>query len=162
MPGGVRRNAAGPNGGWGMPKLRVRSLISRFTLAAAAVSLLLSPATLAEENLSDADKLLCAPIKGSECRRDGCSTSPAWDMNIPQFVEIDLDHKLIKTTNASDENLETKIDSIKRDDDLIVLQGYEDGRAFSMVITESSGFATMGVTVDDGGVVVFASCTRKY
>jgi hypothetical protein len=131
-------------------------------LAVVAVILLLSPAALAEENLSGADKLLCAPVKGSECRRDGCSTAPAWDMNIPQFVEIDLDGKSIKTTSASDENLTTKIDSVKRDGGLIVLQGYEEGRAFSMVITESSGFATMGVTVDDGGVVVFASCTRKY
>ena len=103
---------------------------------------------------------LCAPVQASECRRDGCSDASVWELNLPQFVEIDLVGKTINTTRSSSENRSTSIDSVKRDAGLIVLQGYEQGRAFSMVITESTGFATMGITVDDGGVLIFASCTR--
>ena len=125
------------------------------------LALLAGGGAVADEDLSGAGKLLCAPVQGGECRRDGCSAGAAWDLGVPQFVEIDLDGKSIRTTDASSENLSTKIAHIQRDAGMIVLQGYEQGRAFSMMITESSGFATMGITLDDGGIVVFASCTPK-
>jgi hypothetical protein len=129
--------------------------------ALASLIILVGSATvLWADDLSGASKLLCAPLQGSECRRDGCETDPAWEMNVPQFVEIDLDGKTITSTDSGDGKKATKIASVKRDDNLIVLQGYDNGRAFSMVITEPSGFATMGITVDDGGVVLFASCTK--
>ena len=130
-------------------------------LGMTALVIVLFAGTSLAEDLSGAKKLLCSPVQASECRRDGCSTGPAWDMDFPPFVEIDLKGKSINTTPSSGDKRTTKIDSVKRDGDLIVLQGYEMGRAYSMVITESSGFATMGITLDDAGVVIFASCIRS-
>ena len=48
---------------------------------------------------------------------------------------------------------------MERAEGLIVLQGAEAGRAFSFVITESTGDASVAVARNGMTIGVFASCT---
>jgi len=112
------------------------------------------------DNLSDLDKFLCSPAQIISCFEGAeCSTLLPWEADIPQFVIIDTKKKLISTTKGSNENRSTPIQSVRREDSTIYLQGVEGGRAFSFVIEESSGLLTVSVARDGVTVTIFGACT---
>lgn len=78
---------------------------------------------------------------------------------VPQFVIIDLGAKLLSTTPASGQNRTTPIESLRREKGLVVLQGLENGRAFSFVIAEKTGSASVAIAREDLVLAVSAMCT---
>jgi hypothetical protein len=86
-------------------------------------------------------------------------SGPPWNLNVPQFIEIDLKAKELRTTRASKENRKTPIKAVERDGHALILQGYEQGRAFSILIDEESGDFSAAVAQDEVGVAIFGSCT---
>ncbi|HEX4439884.1 MAG TPA: hypothetical protein VH854_07415, partial [Thermoanaerobaculia bacterium] len=115
------------------------------SLVAAALALAL-PAVGAADDLKGQDRILCTAIQATVCTTDGdCSIEAPWNLNIPQFIEINLKDKTASTTKASGENRMTPLGTVSREDGLIVIQGVEMGRAFSFVITEDTGFASIAV-----------------
>jgi len=127
-------------------------------LIAGLGALTLTPAALADD-LGGADRLLCASLTATRCTPDGCTTSLPAAWNIPQFIEIDLTHKLLKTTAASGQNRSTTISSLIRQKGEIFIQGVENNRAFSFVINEASGELNAAIATPAGSNVVFAVCT---
>lgn len=112
------------------------------------------------DQLTGADAILCSAVEATVCTADGeCSSGPPWDWDIPQFLEIDLKKKVIRTTQASGENRSTPIKNHERSDGKIFLQGVEQGRAFSFVISEQTGIASAAIAADGRTVTVFAACT---
>ena len=123
------------------------------------VAALSSTAVLAD-NVAGTDRLLCSTLRAVECWQDGdCADLPPGDLNVPQFVQVDLAAKRISTTPASGENRATPIRIVERAGGRIVAQGYENGRAFSLVIHEETGRASIAAASDERSVVVFAACT---
>lgn len=130
-------------------------------LGFSAVVLLLlgTPRSLADE-LAGRDRLLCSAVEVTVCSNEGeCSSEPPWNLNIPQFIEVDLEAKTLSTTAASGENRSTPIRTLMREDGLIFLQGIEAERAFSFVISEIDGMASIAVARDGVTVSVFGACT---
>jgi hypothetical protein len=112
------------------------------------------------DDLTGHSKFLCAAVQATECREGGeCVTDQPWDLNIPEFIEVDLDAKRLSTTQASGQNRTTAIEHLSRADGFIVLQGFEMGRAFSFVMAEQTGRATVAVATGGRAVAVFAACT---
>ena len=129
------------------------------TVLILTAALMLPVAGLADD-LSGSSAFLCTAVYASGCTPDGaCEGGPAWNLNIPQFIEIDLDAKTMSTTKASEESRSTPIKNLERDGDLIILQGAENGRAFSMIISEFAGMVSIAVALADKGVVVSGACT---
>ena len=62
-------------------------------------------------------------------------------------------------TAASGQNRSTPIASLTRENGLIVIQGFEDGRAFSFAIDEATGDLNAAIATASGANVVFAACT---
>lgn len=115
---------------------------------------------VAADDLAGTSHFLCAAIQAHRCSTDGqCTSAPPWAWNMPEFLEVDLVAKKIHTTAASGENRETPIRSLLRDEGLIVLQGFELGRAFSVLINEATGDASLAVARENLTVSVFGSCT---
>ena len=126
------------------------------------LSLALACGSLAADDVSGSSKILCAPVLVIGCTPDGdCLSGPPWDFNIPRFIEFDLDRKELRTTKASGENRSTPIKNIERANWLLVVQGVEQGRAFSFLIVEETGMLTASVARDDRGLVGFGVCTPK-
>jgi hypothetical protein len=129
------------------------------SLGAVAVALAL-PAAGAADDLKGQDRILCTAVQATVCTTDGdCTIEAPWNLNIPQFIEINLKDKTAATTKASGENRSSPLSTVSRDDGLIVIQGVEAGRAFSFVITEDTGFASIAVARQNLTVSVFGACT---
>jgi hypothetical protein len=112
------------------------------------------------DDLTGQDRILCTAVEVTRCTESGtCSSELPWNLNIPQFIEIDLTAKKFSTTKASGENRSTPIRSLLREEGLLVLQGFEAGRAFSFVIHEESGMVSVAVARDGLTVSIFGACT---
>ena len=131
----------------------------RFTLGVAAV-LVLAASVASADDLTGASRFLCASVQATRCEEGGeCAAEVPWNLNIPAFIEVDLDAKRLSTTVASGENRSTPIAHMTRESGVIVLQGFEMGRAFSWVITEETGHITAAVATEGLAVAVFGACT---
>ncbi|MBK9062924.1 MAG: hypothetical protein IPL89_06970 [Acidobacteria bacterium] len=126
--------------------------LSALLLVAAA------PAAVADD-LTGSNRFLCSVVTISRCYIDGCMDDTPDGALVPQFVNVDLGAKLISTTPASGQNRTTPIESLRREGGLIVLQGLENGRAFSFVIAEKTGSASVAIAREDLVLAVSAMCT---
>jgi hypothetical protein len=134
--------------------------MSRRTGFLIGVILLLAVSSLQADDLTGADTLVCAAMSVVVCWDDGeCEQGLPAELNVPQFIEIDLKQKRLSTTKASGENRSTPITTLTRGPGQIVLQGQEAGRAFSFVISEETGRASVAVARDGLSVAVFGACT---
>lgn len=112
------------------------------------------------DDLTGKQQILCAIAEVNFCfPGDPCDHGPPWVWNVPDFIEIDLSAKEIRTTKASAENRKTAIRHVARENGHLVVGGLEGGRAFTFSVTESTGEATMTVAAYGKGGVAFGSCT---
>jgi hypothetical protein len=125
-----------------------------------ALSTVLLMTTAAADDVRDAKVLLCSSLEMSLCTSGGgCIDMLPEDMNAPLFVRIDIKDKRLSTTEASGENRETVATALERFDDNLVIQGYENARAFSMLIHEPTGYATFTSVTDLNSSTIFGVCT---
>jgi hypothetical protein len=127
---------------------------------AALLLVLLFASPVAGDTLVDADRMLCVPGHVFHCVADGeCKTELPEDESIPEFIEVDLKRKTLATTRASGEDRSTPIKSQQRVAGYIYLQGVENGRTFSMVMSENTGGLTFVVATDGETATMFGDCT---
>ena len=124
------------------------------------VMTIIGGSALRADDLTGATRILCTCVQATRCLEGGdCVIDLPWNLNIPQFIEIDLVSKRLGTTPASGENRATVADTLRREKGKIVLQGLENGRAFSLFIDEASGMLSAAVAADGQAVAVFGACT---
>ena len=133
--------------------------MNRSSMLLVAVAVLAAAPAFADD-LTGAKSLICSSIEVSACETSyGCDSGPASEWRVPGFLEIDLVTKQLRTTAASGENRQTTASVVTRGDGRIVLQGLENGRAFSIMIRESDGVLTAAVAREELTVSVFGVCT---
>lgn len=114
------------------------------------------------DDLTGQQRFLCTASQVTLCYTDGdCDKGSPWDFDVPQFIEVDLQAKRLSTTKASGQSRTTPIVNMQRDAGQVVLQGYENKRAFSFLIDEKTGWMTVAVARRDVAVTVFGACTPK-
>jgi len=133
----------------------------RLTISVATcLAVFMAPFVLQADDLEGAEVILCGSTLVHHCTASGgCESKPPWDYNIPVFVEIDFEQRVIRTTDASNENRSTPLTTLKRDEPFVILQGVEQGRAFSAVIATDVGLATFSIAADGETFSVFGACT---
>lgn len=113
------------------------------------------------EDITDADELLCSVGEVMVCFEGAeCMKVLPWELNIPQFVLVDLKRKIVSTTKASSEERSTPIRTLDVAAEAIILQGTEAGRAFSFQIDKVTGLLTAAVARDGITASVFGACTN--
>ncbi len=131
---------------------------TRFFLGVTVI-LLMSGGAVAED-LTGADRILCAGLQATYCDTSGeCEIGMPAQWNMPEFVEIDFEAKTVSTTQAVERIRRTPIRTLERANGEIYLQGVENARAFSFVIDEASGVASIAIAADGMTISVFAACT---
>jgi len=114
------------------------------------------------DDLTGIDRFICSAGSVSACCDDGeCASGTAAELGVPQFMEFDLTQKRVSTTKASGLNRATAIDNLKRENGIIVMQGVENGRAYSFVVDEKQGTLSATVAVQEAGcnIIGFGTCT---
>jgi len=137
------------------------TLIKGISAAAILLGLTIAIPAITEE-LTGAERLLCKPGRMSHCvDGQGCEYGPPGLVNIPDFIEIDLANKTLKTTEASGDERSSPIDHSEKEAGYIYLQGVEHGRAYSIVIAESSGELAFTVATHGKTATMFGACTVR-
>ena len=114
-------------------------------IAIASFGLLALVPALAE-NISSADRIICSPADVKLCFENGeCFDTNPWEIDIPEFLIIDLKKKTISTTKASGQDRSTTFTALERQDGKLFMQGIEFDRAFSFVVEEMTGILTASV-----------------
>ena len=103
--------------------------------------------------------MLCAVTAVSECTADGnCQRSqPQAGNNLPTFMRVGLKAKVLRADDGSGRKTDIKGSSVV--DDQLMLQGIENGKAWSMVIKSDTGRWGGAVVEDDGSFALFGACT---
>src|SRR5215471_7339241 len=124
------------------------------------VAALAAPSAALADDITGQQNFLCTAVQVNLCTDDGkCVSENPWEVNVPQFIEVNLRDKKLSTTKASGENRSTPIRTQLNEGGFLYLQGVEGGRAFSFVIEEKSGDASIAVATDGKTVTVFGACT---
>ena len=112
------------------------------------------------DNVAGSNSLLCYGLSAARCEiGEECKAVAPWQLNLPDFVKLDLRGKRIQTTAGSAEQRETPLQNVQRNNGNILIQGVQGERAFSWVISETSGEGTLSVAGHGQGVTVFTVCT---
>src|SRR6267378_3285558 len=122
------------------PPQPMEAIMRRLILVMFALGVAVAvPASWADD-LTGSNLILCTAVQVTACKDSGdCVVDLPWNLNVPQFIEVDLNAKRLATTKASGENRATPIDTLRRENGVLVMQGFEKGRAFSIVIVEETG-----------------------
>jgi hypothetical protein len=127
--------------------------------SAVALALALAGVPALADDIHGADRILCSVTSILHCNEDsGCSDEIPANINVPQFLEVDLVGKKVQSTKASGENRSSPID-VRREAGLVIIQGFENGRAFSFLISEKTGRSSIAVAREGLVVSVFGACT---
>jgi hypothetical protein len=120
---------------------------------------LLTTGLAAADDVSDSHKLLCSTARLTICfENSDCMDVDPWELDVPQFVLIDLKKKTVSTTRASGEDRSSEVQT-SSDETEFFLQGVENGRAFSFVIDQATGLLTAAISSDGATISVFGACT---
>ena len=134
--------------------------ICKTAAALLTMALVFSAQALWADDLTGSSEFLCVPVQATLCTEDGeCAVELPWKVNIPQFIEVDLEARRLSTTAASGENRTTPIEHLSRDGETFIIHGFEMGRAFSWVIDEGTGRVTAAMVTDGMAIAVFGACT---
>ena len=103
--------------------------------------------------------LLCAVIETIECAPDSeCLRGEAESIDMPAFLKINFAKKTISGTRQDGTERTTEIKIMERVGGNLILQGVQNGKGWTMVISEATGKATITASDNQVGFVVFGAC----
>jgi hypothetical protein len=146
------------------PMLRIVALFALLLCASACVSVLPSPSVAAD--FDGSKPLVCTVITVNEClEAEGCMAVAPEDVNLPRYLWVDVAKKFIQDQKAG-EGRKSRIESVKRVDGKLLLQGAEEGRpdvrdgfGWTVAIMEDSGQMVLSASGDMVAISAFGVCT---
>ena len=115
-----------------------------------------SPAS-AEDVFDGTKPLLCSSIEALDCDPGvECERGIPEIMGAPQFLRIDFAKKEITGPKRT-----TSIHMMKKDDDQIILQGYEIGMGWTLAIDRGTGNMRISFAGGDSSFIIFGACTTN-
>lgn len=104
-------------------------------------------------------KLLCVPTDLMSCTAAGhCERTTARQLEIPQFVQVDVNRKLMSGKLEDGTERRTPIERVELGEHSTALQGGEYDRAWSLVIQHDTGKLSGAIAGHEGAVVVLGAC----
>jgi len=104
--------------------------------------------------------LLCAPTDVAQCDQSArCERVSPSDVDLPAFIRLDFGKK--RMVSLTDPPRESPIDEVHKREGLTILQGAQNGRAWSLVIDQETGRMTGSVADGEGAFAVFGACTPR-
>jgi hypothetical protein len=127
-------------------------------LAFSALGLLL-PAGAQAEGLDASKPLACALAEAAQC--DGvasCSDVTLEQIELPDAWRVDF---AAKELSADGGQRKSPIAAVESLDDVLVLQGHQNGRGWTMVIERATGHLSASVADAEGVFAIAGGCTAE-
>jgi hypothetical protein len=104
--------------------------------------------------------LICAAIDVVGCV-DGssCVEGQARTFELPGFMFVDFEKKLIRATGESGHKEVSPIKNFEQTEKQVILQGVENHRGWSAVIDRQTGRMTVTSAGSDVSFMIFGACT---
>jgi hypothetical protein len=100
--------------------------------------------------------LECAPAAVAECDLDAaCETVPREEVDLPESLKIDFAAKKIVNQDGS---RSSPIRSVDVEDGVLIVQGSQNGRGWSLAIDRASGRMSGTIAETAGAFVVSGAC----
>jgi hypothetical protein len=100
--------------------------------------------------------ILCALNSVVECARRGdCERSNAEDAQVPPFIQINVQKKLLSSVDGG---RTSPITSVDRNGGRLMIQGMQNERVWGAVVNEQTGQMSATVSEDDGAIVITGAC----
>jgi hypothetical protein len=129
--------------------------MKRFNIRFAALALSAIVTSAAAADFDGSKPLICAAVEANDCAMGAnCIKGLAEDVNVPQFVRINFSDSTISARGRT-----TTIRNHARADGMLVIHGFENRRAWSIAISETSGKLVGAIAGDEEGFLIFGACT---
>jgi hypothetical protein len=139
--------------------MKFRNLIA---IGLLALVTMMAPAAAIAADFDGSRPLLVAIIDVIECHPGGdCEKVSPQEARLPRFLEIEFDKQEISEIGDAKEERRTEIQSMTQHEGLLILQGAQNGRGWTVNITEANGDAVITVSDPLSGFVVFGACTPR-
>jgi hypothetical protein len=129
----------------------VRALLAWVAL----VGMALSPWAAFAAPLDGSAPMLCAVHQVLDCEADNCERTSAEEAQVPPFVRIDVQQRLLSSVDGA---RTSPIAQIHRTNGRLMLQGMQNQRVWGVVINERTGRMWATVGEDDGAIVLAGAC----
>jgi hypothetical protein len=104
--------------------------------------------------------LVCAAIDVVGCvNGPGCMEGQASTFELPQFMFIDFEKKLVRATDESGHKEVSPIKNSERTEKQMILQGVENHRGWSAAIDRQTGKMIVTSAGPDVSFMIFGACT---
>jgi hypothetical protein len=151
------KSALESNNMWNKPRLTalvtglVVGLVSTTTLAADEEMVI---------DLGKKSQLVCAAITVVGCVNNAnCQTGSAKSFDLPEFMFVDFEKKVVRPTDESGHTAVSPIKNIEKTAQQIVFQGVENHRGWSAALNRSTGELKLSSVGADVSFMIFGACT---
>lgn len=132
-----------------------------FGIAAFSLLAMLPLSSVAAENLTGKDNLVCASIHVLACDKDNhCMQGPPSSFEVPYFMFVDFDKKQVRATSEEGEVAISPIKESHVTNQAIILQGFENGRGWTLAIGRADGKLTLASAGSDIHFAISGNCTE--
>jgi hypothetical protein len=123
-----------------------------------ALGLCMLPGPLLAAKYDGSVSLVCVPIEIIECVAAGeCFNSTAEDVNLPQFIKVDVKAKMLSAAEEGGKKAEIK--HLEHTNGRMIMHGGQEGRGWTLVISEETGKMSATISEDQAGFIIFGACT---
>lgn len=140
----------------------MKNKISRARRAYWCAMALLLPCSIGASGASAAEKnLICAAVNVNACVSNGiCEQGTAQDFDVPVFMIIEFDSKLIHSRGEEAGDAVSHILNSDMGKDTILLQGFEEGRGWTLALDRATGHMRLSSTGPAMNFTITGNCTR--
>jgi hypothetical protein len=106
--------------------------------------------------------LICAVVDLASCvPGEGCTRETSESINAPQLLTVDRKGQVITAQRPDGALLSSNIDRATQEQDLLVLDGVQNGLSWTMTIRGANGHMSLSAIGDSEAYTVFGSCELK-
>jgi hypothetical protein len=102
--------------------------------------------------------IVCALGDPTICTPEGCHQASLDTLDVPRLVRLDLVEGVMHAVTPQHSGRRSTFKVIERSETKLVLQGYENGRAFSAVL-DNPGTLAISASTEETNFSIFAVCT---
>jgi hypothetical protein len=116
-------------------------------------------APVAAAGLDGTVPITCATSVTYDCGLSGdCIKDSPEAINLPRLIRLDFAAKKVFTKWGTGEDRSAEIGSQQVDQNVLILQGVQNGNAWSLAVSQKTGIMSLSISGDEEAIAAFGVC----